>query len=176
MYSTLLVLFFLVSSTASQATTLPQCAQGCANQAATTVKCSLWVDAACLCKTSFASSVLQCAGTTSCSAADQTQVSTILEGMCAAASASSSASSVSASASLSLSLSVSISPPGSSTALVSLTRTTITSTVTSTSPRALRHHHLCARQPHLGPAANQPFPVPAIVYPLRISYHPDDSQ
>ncbi|KAJ6468241.1 hypothetical protein C8R45DRAFT_1018014 [Mycena sanguinolenta] len=141
MYSTLIALLFLVSSAAGQATTLPQCAQGCANEAAATVKCSL-SDTACLCKTSFASSVLQCAGTTSCSADDQAQVSTILEGLCAAVSTSSSGSSssvsASASSSLSLSRSLSLSVSGTSSApsapSSSLTIITITSTVTSVSP------------------------------------------
>ncbi|KAJ7904032.1 hypothetical protein B0H13DRAFT_2025421, partial [Mycena leptocephala] len=131
--TTLATLFLLATSAAAQATTLPQCAQGCANQAATKVGCSL-SDTACLCKTSFTSTVLQCAGTTSCSPADQTQVSTILEGMCAIVSSSAPTSSAPVSTSRSGSVSVSIAPPGSSPPSVSLTQTIITSTVISVSP------------------------------------------
>ncbi|KAJ6596248.1 hypothetical protein DFH09DRAFT_1305146 [Mycena vulgaris] len=90
------LVFLLLSSAAAQATTLPQCALGCAKTAATTVGCDL-SDTVCLCKTSFASSVLQCAGATSCSPDDQSEVSTILAGMCTAASSSASASGSSAS-------------------------------------------------------------------------------
>ncbi|KAJ7192180.1 hypothetical protein GGX14DRAFT_480356 [Mycena pura] len=79
--ATLTVVLSVVLSAAGQATTLPQCASGCADHAASTVGCAL-TDTPCLCKTSFPSSVLQCAGTTSCSAADQTRVSNILEAMC----------------------------------------------------------------------------------------------
>ncbi|KAJ7465331.1 hypothetical protein B0H11DRAFT_63285 [Mycena galericulata] len=55
----------------AQATTVPQCALGCARQAAIQVGCAI-TDTPCLCKTTFASSVLQCVRTTSCSAEEQT--------------------------------------------------------------------------------------------------------
>ncbi|KAJ7652915.1 hypothetical protein B0H17DRAFT_1101189 [Mycena rosella] len=73
------------------ATTLPQCAIGCARAAAIQDGCDL-SDTPCLCKTAFSSSVEQCARTTSCSQAEQAQVNSILGGMCAAASGSLSAS------------------------------------------------------------------------------------
>ncbi|KAK6996682.1 hypothetical protein R3P38DRAFT_3069978 [Favolaschia claudopus] len=118
----------LVSAAAGQATNLPQCAVGCAQKAANTVGCKL-SDSPCLCKTTFASSVMQCAATTSCSPADQTKVSTMLEAMCLAV-----IPSLSLSVSISGSLSVPISPPSRSSLPVSVTETTITSTVTSVSP------------------------------------------
>ncbi|KAK7055709.1 hypothetical protein R3P38DRAFT_2848618 [Favolaschia claudopus] len=123
----------LVSAAAGQATNLPQCAVGCAQKAATTVGCKL-SDSPCLCKTTFASSVMQCAGTTSCSPADHTTVSTMLEAMCLAVSGSSVIPSLSLSVSISGSLSVPVSPPSRSSLPVSVTETTITSTVTSVSP------------------------------------------
>ncbi|KAJ6464881.1 hypothetical protein C8R45DRAFT_1023443 [Mycena sanguinolenta] len=81
-------LLLLLSSTA-QATTLPQCAVGCARADAIQARCDL-TDASCLCKTSFAANVIQCTRTTSCSQAEQAQVSAILTEMCAAAVSSSS--------------------------------------------------------------------------------------
>ncbi|KAJ7021096.1 hypothetical protein C8F04DRAFT_1122572 [Mycena alexandri] len=98
MFKTFCVALLFVALVAAQATSLPPCAQGCANEAATKAQCAL-SDVICLCKTAFASSVLQCADSTSCSAADQTEVSTILEGMCAAVSVSASGSSAPASTS-----------------------------------------------------------------------------
>ncbi|KAJ7612942.1 hypothetical protein DFH06DRAFT_1344853 [Mycena polygramma] len=128
MLTTLAPVFLFVSFVAAQAVTLPQCAQGCANEAATKGQCSL-SDTACLCKTSFASSVLQCAGIGSCSPADDAELSTILEGL--------SSTSVPVSASVSSgssSASASVSPPSTSIPSSSLTKTTITSTVTTVSP------------------------------------------
>ncbi|KAJ6600688.1 hypothetical protein B0H10DRAFT_696242 [Mycena sp. CBHHK59/15] len=119
----------LALSVSAQATTLPQCALGCARAAATAVKCNL-SDTACLCKTSFASTVIQCSATTSCSASEQTQVSSILTQMCAASSGSSSGS-----ASGTPSGSKSASATSTTTAVSttpSLTRTT--ATVTQSSP------------------------------------------
>ncbi|KAJ6572431.1 hypothetical protein DFH09DRAFT_1152933 [Mycena vulgaris] len=76
------VILLLLLSAASQATTLPQCAIGCARAAATRVGCALCVHYIVL------ATVVQCAATTSCSQAEKTEVSAILAGMCAAASAS----------------------------------------------------------------------------------------
>ncbi|KAF8144683.1 hypothetical protein K438DRAFT_1873391 [Mycena galopus ATCC 62051] len=86
----------LISFVLAQAPVLPQCAQGCANEAANQVGCSL-SDPACLCKTSFTSTVVQCSKTTSCSAAEQAQVNTVLQVMCALGSSSAPTSSAPAS-------------------------------------------------------------------------------
>ncbi|KAJ7247000.1 hypothetical protein C8J57DRAFT_724644 [Mycena rebaudengoi] len=68
---------------------LPQCALGCARAAADRVDCAL-TNTLCLCKTTFASAVLQCSGATSCSPEDQSQVSKVLLAMCASTSGSAS--------------------------------------------------------------------------------------
>ncbi|KAJ7177193.1 hypothetical protein C8R46DRAFT_49255 [Mycena filopes] len=81
MFASLSIALLLVSSVTAQVNKLPDCAKGCATSAATKAQCAL-SDTSCLCKTTFASSVLQCAGTTSCSSQDQTEVSSILEAMC----------------------------------------------------------------------------------------------
>ncbi|KAJ7806993.1 hypothetical protein B0H14DRAFT_2874612 [Mycena olivaceomarginata] len=74
----------LVESVSSQATTLPQCAVGCARTYAIKAGCaSDLTDTPCLCQTSFAANVIQCTRTTSCSKAEQAQVSAILSAMCA---------------------------------------------------------------------------------------------
>ncbi|KAF8168959.1 hypothetical protein K438DRAFT_242041 [Mycena galopus ATCC 62051] len=83
------VALLLVSSVAGQATTLPQCVIGCARADAIEAGCAL-TDTACLCKTSFAANVIQCSETTSCSMAEQAQVSAILTEMCAAGASSAS--------------------------------------------------------------------------------------
>ncbi|KAJ7430789.1 hypothetical protein B0H11DRAFT_2134190, partial [Mycena galericulata] len=83
MLASLSVLLLLASSAAAQATSLPQCAQGCAQQAATVAGCSL-SNTPCLCATSFASSVLQCSGSVSCTPTERIEVSNILVTMCAA--------------------------------------------------------------------------------------------
>ncbi|KAJ7114469.1 hypothetical protein C8R44DRAFT_984427 [Mycena epipterygia] len=120
-------LFLLVSSAAAQATMLPQCALGCARAAATKAKCDL-SDTACLCKTSsFASSVIQCAATTSCSAAEKATVSAILGGLCGAVSSSSASGFGLSSGSSTKSVSASASTP----AETSSTLTTITSNPSS---------------------------------------------
>ncbi|KAJ7762901.1 hypothetical protein B0H16DRAFT_1718734 [Mycena metata] len=133
MFKTLGVTLLFAASVAAQATSLPECAQGCANEAATKAQCTL-SDIICLCKTNFASSVLQCADSTSCSLADQTEVSTILEGMCNAVSvsASGSSSATSAAPSSSGSISAPIVPPLSPP--ISISTSVITSTITSVSP------------------------------------------
>ncbi|KAJ7172811.1 hypothetical protein C8R43DRAFT_977627 [Mycena crocata] len=115
--------FLLVSFCAAQATTIPQCALGCARESATDVECDI-SDTPCLCRTSFMIELLKCVGTTSCSATDQTQTSSIIERMCAAVS-------VSASGSLPAS---SGSTPLTPSAPISLSMTTVTSTITSLSP------------------------------------------
>ncbi|KAJ7464194.1 hypothetical protein FB451DRAFT_1264836 [Mycena latifolia] len=130
--SFVLLLLGSVGSAASQATTLPQCALGCARTAASKVGCDL-SNTPCLCKaSSFGGSVLQCAGTSSCSPAEQAEVSTILTGMCAVVSSSASASSVPASGSGSISVSASVTAPIGSSTPISLT--TVTSVVTSVAP------------------------------------------
>ncbi|KAF7309541.1 hypothetical protein MIND_00325000 [Mycena indigotica] len=120
MASVLLVLFIVSGLAQAQVSALPQCAVGCANQAATKVGCST-TDAVCLCKTSFASTVLQCAGATSCNEADQTKVSDILEQLCSPVGGGP----VSASRS---------SPPASSSSNSVSQIITVTTTVTSISP------------------------------------------
>ncbi|KAJ7901251.1 hypothetical protein B0H13DRAFT_2028498 [Mycena leptocephala] len=85
MYPVFRVLAFvplLVCSATAQATTLPQCAIGCARADAIKAGCDL-SDTPCLCKTSFSLNVIQCNQTTSCSKAEQAQVSAILTAMCA---------------------------------------------------------------------------------------------
>ncbi|KAJ7794252.1 hypothetical protein B0H14DRAFT_2622039 [Mycena olivaceomarginata] len=75
---------------------------------------SWWMDRQCLCaNTSFAPSVIQCAGQTSCSPELQTQISDIIQQMCALASGSASASGASTSGTGTVS--VSVSSPGGST-------------------------------------------------------------
>ncbi|KAJ6574174.1 hypothetical protein B0H19DRAFT_601089 [Mycena capillaripes] len=78
-----LVALLVASSAAAQATTVPQCALGCARADAIKAGCDL-SDTSCLCKTSFASNVIQCSRTTSCSQAEQAQASAIVTAMCAA--------------------------------------------------------------------------------------------
>ncbi|KAJ7065250.1 hypothetical protein C8F01DRAFT_736427 [Mycena amicta] len=114
-------------SVQAQVSALPQCAVGCANAASTKVGCAT-TDTACLCKTSFPSTVLQCADTTSCDAADQTKVSDILEQMCDIVSVSASGGSsgpVNPASSASLTETL----PFSSSQIV-----TVTTTITSVSP------------------------------------------
>ncbi|KAJ7906903.1 hypothetical protein B0H13DRAFT_705545 [Mycena leptocephala] len=106
-------LLLLVASASAQISALPDCALGCAEEAATQAQCAL-TDNACLCaNTSFAPSVIQCAGQTSCSPELQTQISDIIQQMCALASGSASASGASTSGTGTVS--VSVSPPGGST-------------------------------------------------------------
>ncbi|KAJ7362571.1 hypothetical protein DFH08DRAFT_841191 [Mycena albidolilacea] len=106
--STALCLF--VSFVAAQLSAIPDCALGCAEATATKIGCSPF-DAVCICAdSSFAPSVIQCAGTTSCSPEVQAQLSDILQGICATASGS-----ASGSVSTSRTVSASVSPPGSST-------------------------------------------------------------
>ncbi|KAJ7475893.1 hypothetical protein FB451DRAFT_261242 [Mycena latifolia] len=108
-----LLLLGLLGSAASQATTVPQCALGCARTAAIKAGCpSDLSNTPCLCQSSsFAGSVVQCVKTTSCSAAEQSAVGAILTSMCAAVSGSGSAASAPASGSRSISASASATAP-----------------------------------------------------------------
>ncbi|KAF7317844.1 hypothetical protein MKEN_00872300 [Mycena kentingensis (nom. inval.)] len=121
----LLLALALVPTIRAQVSALPQCALGCANAAATKLSCAT-TDTPCLCKTSFPSTVLQCSGSTSCSDADKTKVSEILEQLCDAVSVSASGSSSSPSTPTS-------SAPPASTPLSS-SEITVTTTITSLSP------------------------------------------
>ncbi|KAJ7106414.1 hypothetical protein C8R43DRAFT_210267 [Mycena crocata] len=122
------LLFLWVSGCAeAQATTVPQCALGCARSTATKVGCDISAST-CLCRTSFVSTVVTCVQTTSCSAAEKTQTSAILDVMCGVASGSASASgqsspstslSITRSLSLSVSESTTVTPPPTSTGATS---------------------------------------------------------
>ncbi|KAJ7346159.1 hypothetical protein DFH08DRAFT_870655 [Mycena albidolilacea] len=100
------IILLFACCTFAQVSMLPDCALGCARETATKAGCSV-SDNACLCNNpGFASSVVGCARTTSCSPEEKTRVSDILAGMCDAAS--------SGSASGIGTVSASVSPPGSS--------------------------------------------------------------
>ncbi|KAJ7221001.1 hypothetical protein C8J57DRAFT_1393533 [Mycena rebaudengoi] len=119
-----MLLSSLVLVLAQAPSDLPDCALGCARAAANKVNCAL-TDAPCLCKTTFVSAVIQCAAGTSCSAAEKSEVGTLLSAMCA-----SSSGSVSGSRSASPSGAPS-SAGGAPSSSVPLTLTTITSTFSS---------------------------------------------
>ncbi|KAJ7267817.1 hypothetical protein C8J57DRAFT_1325898 [Mycena rebaudengoi] len=112
-----MLLSSLVLVLAQAPSDLPDCALGCARAAANKVNCAL-TDAPCLCKTTFVSAVIQCAAGTSCSAAEKSEVGTLLSAMCASSSGS-------------VSGSRSASPSGAPSSSVPLTLTTITSTFSS---------------------------------------------
>ncbi|KAJ7652412.1 hypothetical protein DFH06DRAFT_1206070, partial [Mycena polygramma] len=126
----LAVALSLASSAAAQATTLPQCALGCAKTYAIQAGCNL-SDTTCLCKTSFSADVVKCSTTTSCSQAEQAQVGVILTTMCGAGSQSASAS---ASAPVSSSSSPSSSGVPPSTSGSASASTSIPASATSTAP------------------------------------------
>ncbi|KAJ6556449.1 hypothetical protein B0H19DRAFT_1152620 [Mycena capillaripes] len=129
-FQVLWIALSLASSAAAQATTLPQCALGCAKTDAIKAGCDL-SDTPCLCQTSFSANVIQCSHTTSCSQSEQAQVSAILAAMCGAVSTVSQ--SGSASASLPVSGSSNL-PSHSSSAPASSGSVSTTASPASTTP------------------------------------------
>ncbi|KAJ7493037.1 hypothetical protein B0H11DRAFT_976779 [Mycena galericulata] len=151
--SAVLILSCLAPRATAQATTVPKCALGCARQAAIQVGCAI-TDTPCLCKTTFASSVLQCVRTTSCSAEEQTEVGNILVGMCAGSDSASAPSAISSAPSSTQSANAStttattpFSGSGSASSTTILTSVSASPPISTTlnsaspSPTRLSHRH-----------------------------------
>ncbi|KAK7060025.1 hypothetical protein R3P38DRAFT_3341514 [Favolaschia claudopus] len=95
--SLFLAILLFTSPVLAQISNLPDCALGCAQQAATQLGCDI-SDTDCICNTAtFAPIVVDCSGTVSCSPDVQERISEILSDMCDAVASGSGSATVSAS-------------------------------------------------------------------------------